>query len=207
MINITGKENKILIDGEIFNGDIPGLSITIHGDNNVISLAKTCVFDNCEIVIGDDNCTISIAENGDLKNIFVRMCYGRGQRLNIGTNFRAWGVKFFIDEDSGVSIGNNCLFSDEIRIWPTDGHSILDLASGQIVNFCNKNLTIGSNVWVGQGVRITKNAQIPNNTVVGGGAVVSKKFEQEYTVIAGNPAKCVKTGITWNFVNPMSLKQ
>ena len=205
MINITGNDNKILIDGEMFNGDIPGLSITIHGKNNEISLAKTCIFDNCEIIIGNDNCSINIAENGDLKNVFVRVCFGHGQKLNIGSNFRAWGVKLFLDEDSGITIGNDCLFSDEIRIWPTDGHSVLDKTSGKVINHCNKNLIIGDHCWIGQGVRITKNACIPNNTIVGGGAVVCKKFEKEYTCIAGNPAKCVKENVDWNFISPMVL--
>ena len=38
-----------------------------------------------------------------------------------------------------------------------------------------------------------KNAQIPDETVVGIHAVVTKKFTEKYTALAGVPAKVIKT--------------
>ena len=45
---------------------------------------------------------------------------------------------------------------------------------------------------------ITKDVIIPNNCVVGMGAVVTRKNFLENSVIAGNPAKIVKTNINWD---------
>ena len=38
--------------------------------------------------------------------------------------------------------------------------------------------------------------------VVGNGSIVTKVFKQEYTAIAGNPAKIVKREVTWDHTPP-----
>lgn len=42
---------------------------------------------------------------------------------------------------------------------------------------------------------VLKNAIIPNYTIVGARSVIKKAFDEEYTAIAGNPAKAVKRGV------------
>ena len=76
--------------------------------------------------------------------------------------------------------------------------------------FPNVSFAIGSkstmkkvmDSWIGNDVKITKKAFIPNNTIVGIGSVVSSKFEEENTVIAGNPAKVVKRGVKFDRLAP-----
>lgn len=55
-----------------------------------------------------------------------------------------------------------------------------------------RKITIGRNVWVGLNAIILKGTEIGDNSVVGAGAVVRGKFPAN-CVIAGNPAKVVKT--------------
>jgi len=42
-----------------------------------------------------------------------------------------------------------------------------------------------------------KNVTIPNECIVGAGSVVTKRFDKEYCVIAGNPARVVRENVQW----------
>lgn len=54
-----------------------------------------------------------------------------------------------------------------------------------------KQVTIDSNVWIGANVVILPGVTIGEHSVVGAGSVVTKDVAP-FTVVAGNPAKCVK---------------
>ena len=98
------------------------------------------------------------------------------------------------------------MFSNSIRIWTTDGHSIIDSDSKKILNDTNGYVTIGDHCWVGEAVRITKNARIGNNCIIGGGAVACKDYKEDNCIIAGNPGKIVKRGISWDRKNTINYK-
>lgn len=73
------------------------------------------------------------------------------------------------------------------------GSSIPDNLSLSEWNFPGEEIKIGDDVWLGKGVIILKGAKIGNKCVVASGAVVTKGEYPENSVIAGNPAKIVKT--------------
>ena len=100
-----------------------------------------------------------------------------------------------------LKIGSNCTFAGGIRIWG-DGHAILDNSTGQVLNEPKGCITIGNHVWIGENVAITKNAGIPDDSIVGIQSVVSKKFTENHVVIAGNPAAIVKHGVSWDINAP-----
>lgn len=58
-------------------------------------------------------------------------------------------------------------------------------------------ITLGNHVWVGQGARILKGANIGSGSVVGMSAIVTRGDYPEAAVIVGNPAKVVRTNIRW----------
>jgi len=55
-----------------------------------------------------------------------------------------------------------------------------------------KRVKIGSNVWIGSNVTILPSVEIGDGAVVGAGSVVTKNVP-EYSIVAGNPAKVIKT--------------
>jgi acetyltransferase-like isoleucine patch superfamily enzyme len=59
------------------------------------------------------------------------------------------------------------------------------------------DVEVGNHVWIGYRVLINKGVVIPENTIIGTGAVVTKSFTEENTVIAGVPAKVVKRNVNW----------
>ena len=55
-----------------------------------------------------------------------------------------------------------------------------------------KPVIIGDNVWLGANVTILPQVELGNNVVVGAGSVVTKSFPAN-SIIAGNPAKLIKS--------------
>ncbi|MEE1111221.1 MAG: acyltransferase [Alphaproteobacteria bacterium] len=206
---VNGTNNKIYVDNTELKHSISGVSIFINGNNNTIHIPKSIYLENLSIRIDANNTNITISDTVyKIRNLHINACCGDNQSVFIGRNFHCFGVNIQLNEEkASVNIGNDCLFSNSISIWPTDGHSILDKKTGKILNHITQPVSIGDNCWIGEGVRILKNAQIPSNTIVGGGSVVAKKFDEEYTVIAGNPAKVIKHDVTWSHMNPMTLEK
>lgn len=55
-----------------------------------------------------------------------------------------------------------------------------------------KPITIGDRSYIGSEIRITPGGEIPSNCIVGIASVITKKFTEEYQLIAGVPAKVIK---------------
>ena len=99
-------------------------------------------------------------------------------------------------EGTKIDIGKNCLFSANITIRTGDSHSLVDTNTGKRIN-PSKDVKIGNHVWVGNGATILKGIEIPEDCVVGACAVVTHTPQEGNCVLAGNPAKVVKTGVVW----------
>lgn len=115
--------------------------------------------------------------------------------LHIGNNFNS-NVNCFISCDGNMHIGNDVLLGWNIAIRDSDGHSIIDGASKEIKNH-HQDVVIGNHVWIASCANILKGTNLPNDTVVAYGSLVNKHFVEERTIIAGNPAKVVKTNVEW----------
>lgn len=178
--NIYGKNNS-------WEGMLPkNVNGQIYGNNNKIIFGENLQHFHAQILIGTKDCS-------------VNNCV-----LKIGTSSTAGNVNILLLEDnSSITIGEDCMFSDDIKIWCSDTHSILD-ADGKVSNI-GKSIEIGNHVWIGAGVKIGKNTKILDNSVVGWGSVVTKRFEKTNIVIAGNPAKVVKENISWDRRRPQQI--
>ncbi len=91
-----------------------------------------------------------------------------------------------------IEIGNDCLIGKDVQMIDCDGHG---LAPSERRNSIGKvkPIVIGRNVWIGNNVIILKGTEIGDNSVIGAGAVVTGGKFPSNVVIAGNPAKVVKS--------------
>ncbi|MBD0832983.1 sugar O-acetyltransferase [Aestuariibaculum sediminum] len=89
-----------------------------------------------------------------------------------------------------VTIGNNCMIAPNVQIY-TATHPVEYKARNSGKELA-KPISIGDNVWIGGNSTICPGVTLGNNVVVGAGAVVTKSFPSD-VVIAGNPAKIIKT--------------
>ena len=206
---IAGQNNKIII---IENGKerelkrfkkIKGLKIDIGGSNNLIRINKPAKYINSKIFIRANDSCICIGKSDFLHNLQINVGCRNSQFLEIGDHTNCCGLNIFLNEHkAGCIIGKNCLFSSPITIWSTDGHVITEQETKKIINHIKTPVTIGNNCWIGTFCILTKNAILPNYTICGAGSVITKKFEQEHTLLAGNPAKIIKEGINWSPKTP-----
>ncbi|WP_199618152.1 acyltransferase [Paenibacillus alkalitolerans] len=88
-----------------------------------------------------------------------------------------------------VKIGRNCAISWDVSIMDTDYHCIEGSTP-------TKPTVIGDNVWIGNKSIILKGVTIGTGAVVAAGSVVSKDVPA-YALVAGVPAKLVKTNVRW----------
>ena len=211
--NVTdyGKNNCIILikDGQElkYKDEINGLKIEISGNNNKIILHHPITSQNCFINIKNDNAFVEIGSSTVISDLYIVCGWGNKQTCKIGNGTTIYGkTQICLHEESSVLIGEDCMLSNSISIWASDGHSILDKETNKILNKPTKPLVIGNHVWIGEGVKITKNTHIHDNSVIAMGAVCTKDYKEPNVIIAGNPATIIKKGINWNRANPYQLK-
>ncbi|MDE0838047.1 MAG: acyltransferase [Kiritimatiellae bacterium] len=94
-----------------------------------------------------------------------------------------------------IRVGAHCLISALVRIHDNDGHPLdikRRLNHEPIGDAEVAPVIIGDNVWIGAGATILKGVSVGDGSVIGTGAVVTADVPAG-TVVAGNPAKVVKT--------------
>lgn len=195
------KHNRILIIDEngnkVFVRKVSGLSIRFLGKNGFVVLHSPYHFFNSYFELLDKSKIVIKSSQHYAK---IRAWIGKNNILEIGKDFSSAGTSIYLDNEPNMSIkiGNDCMFSWDVIIRVSDGHTIYETTSKKILNKPEKNITIGNHVWLGQGVHILKNVQIADNNMVGMMSLVNKKFLQTNTIIAGQPAKVIKTHTNWD---------
>lgn len=197
---MRGNNNVLEIenDTEIYGGN--GLFLNINGNNNHITIGSNCRITSSQVHVAGNNNTVMLGD--DLS------CYGAefnlrqdGNVISVekGTSFHGrtgYPVHIVADEGTKIHIGEDCMLSKDIQIRSSDSHSIVDL-TGKRLNYA-EDVNIGNHVWISLGVTILKGVSIPSHSIVAAGAVCTKKYFDENTVIGGNPAKIIKCGIDWD---------
>jgi len=113
--------------------------------------------------------------------------------LRIGSNTYI-GSRVSISVAQSITIGDNCYLADNIIIRDNDGHP-LDLQKRMRNEPVEKEevrpVEIGNYVWIGSGSFVLKGIKIGDGAIIGSGSVVTKNVD-EYTIVAGNPARCIR---------------
>ncbi len=101
-------------------------------------------------------------------------------------NFQTFGC--YYQAIGKITIGKGCYIAPNVGII-TANHKIGDLDNHESA----KPVTLGEKCWIGMNSVILPGVTLGENTVVGAGSVVTKSFPEGNCVIAGNPAKIIKT--------------
>lgn len=112
-----------------------------------------------------------------------------GENIEVGENFYCnYGV--CILDVCKVKIGDNCLIGPQVGIYTAMHPVERDVRISGLE--LGKPVTIGNDCWIGGNAVINPGVTLGDNVIVGSGAVVTKSFPSN-VVIAGNPAKIIKT--------------
>jgi acetyltransferase-like isoleucine patch superfamily enzyme len=121
---------------------------------------------------------IVIWENG---NLICRNNFSLGSNSHI-VSFRR------------IEFGSNVLISWNCNFYDTDFHFIKNASTNEVADNC-KEVSIGSNTWIGSHVTVLKGTKLPNEIVIGSNSVCSSDYSLKInskSIIAGNPAKLIK---------------
>lgn len=170
-IVVKGNNNEILIGTK---SNIANSKIYIKGNNHKLIIGDECVIRNGEFWFEDNNCELKLGNKTSIEGAHIAVT----------------------EPDAKITIGEDCMFSDQIDIRNGDSHSILDIENGKRINYA-KDIFIGNHVWVGKGVQILKGVSIGSNSIVGTRSIVTKDVPNN-SIATGTPAKVVKTNVTWD---------
>lgn len=170
-IDISGSNNMIEI-GEL--STLENVTVSIHGSHNHVVLGRRNYLSGCAFCVEDD-----------------------GNRIETGEHTYIYGgSELSAIEGTTLRVGADCLFSADVTVRTGDSHAIWD-SQGCRAN-PSADIEIEEHVWAAKDVKILKGARIPAGCIVGTGAVVMAGTKaQPESVLAGLPARQVKTGIRW----------
>lgn len=176
--------------GQPRNGGI----LPIKARNNRLVIGKGVMFEGpCHIRFTGSGSSVEIGNNNWVGRE-MELAISANSLVKIGDNCTFESI-YAVAQEGNITIGDDCMFSVRINLWQTDGHPIFDAGSGRRVN-CGKNLSIGNHVWVGLEAFLLGGCTIGADCIVGARSVTSGTFP-DGVILAGSPARVVRTGITW----------
>lgn len=113
----------------------------------------------------------------------------KGGNLILGKSFINSNCK--IRCANKITIGDDCTISHDVTILDSDFHKIIS-DDFQV----SAPVTISNHVWIGTRCLILKGVTIGEGAVIGSGSVVTHDVSP-HTLVAGCPAKVIKTNVEW----------
>lgn len=198
------RNNKIyIVDKKNRKHRVPfvwGLKVEFAGENSTVLLHSPVIkFKNSRMFLRS-NVNIEIGASKKLANKLLVLAFDNDVTLKIGDNFSCTDdCQFLFSKERGksITIGDDCMFASFIKIRSSDGHTITDRTTGEILNY-GEDVVIKDNVWLAMNTTILKGVTIEEGCVIGTGSLVTKSCDEPHAIYAGVPAKKVKSNINWS---------
>lgn len=172
-------------------------SKTMCGLYPVVGTSKSLL----EFIERDYECIVAIGNNKIRKNIFDKLVE---QGAKIATLIHPSAV---IDETVAISKGTAVMANVVINASTTVGKACIVNTASTVDHDCiiedyvhispgvniAGTVIVGSESWMGIGVKVSNNIKINNNCIVGAGSVVIKDIQDE-GIYVGVPIKKIKQG-------------
>lgn len=194
IIDKNGQE-RVLDDKKII--------INAKGKNNVVKIYEPYFIQNKLSIMMHSNSNIEIKK--DLK-IYDKLIINTmsNQSVYIDESFHCHSVTMYnwVEPYLKIEIGKNCLFSTDIAIRTSDGHTVFDISEpNTAINTPSYGVKIGDHVWIGNGVNIFKDVTIEHDCVIATKALVTSGIYKHNCIIGGVPAKIIREYINWSTDN------
>lgn len=143
---------------------------------------------------------IAIKGNGKIVlNGTVGFCQGivleaYDGEIEFGKNFRCNYSCSIYSQDSIIKFGENISLGWNVVIKNNDGHNIVE---NGMIKPKSDSINIGDHCWICSNVDILKGVNIGNDCVVAYKSIVTRSYEGNNLLLAGCPAKIIKSNINW----------
>ncbi|MEY4455854.1 MAG: hypothetical protein RLY15_118 [Bacteroidota bacterium] len=172
-------------------------STKIRGVKKITTLSKLQVgLEEVSFMLSSDKTFLNI--RGELVvqgNAYI----GKGSRVDVGVHGKLVLNRVFINANclfvisNGLEIGDNTVISWNCQFIDDDFHKIN--YDGKVES--SKIIRIGNHVWIGANSVILKGVSIADGCVIAANSIVTKSVTEQNVLIAGNPAKIIKSEIQW----------
>ena len=166
-------------------------NVHFSGQNNVLFLAEDCNLSGQISFLGN-NSSARFNNSGTLN---LSAALYDGDEVTVGANCTAYGLRIWAHGSRKISIGSDCLFSENIQIRTSDHHAIVDLLTGEVSN-PSADVVIEDRVWVGEGARIGKGSHIGAGSIIAGSAFVNQRIPSA-ELWGGVPARRLRSQVSW----------
>lgn len=121
------------------------------------------------------------------------VCFGTGLNIEIG-DYSSLNYDCWIGNDT--VIGSDVMMGPEIIVL-SSSHNFdrTDIPMREQGAPPRKPVVIGDDVWIGTRSIILPGVNIGSHSIIGAGSVVTKDVE-EWSIVAGNPAKYIRSRLT-----------
>jgi acetyltransferase-like isoleucine patch superfamily enzyme len=199
----------------------PGSDVSVAGENHRV-IWNDSRLNHCHVEISGKNNRLEIGEGAILWNAKIQLT-GSNLFCHIGAHTRIRGGTFVVTDDNSrleigdattmtgpvivaqggarIVLGQDCMVAYGSDIRCSDGHSVIDTVSGETLNPA-ADVVIGNHVWIGIHSQILKGLTIADHAIVAARSVVTRSVTGG-TVVGGNPAKTLRTGVTWDRRQPL----
>lgn len=113
-----------------------------------------------------------------------------GGSIEIG-NDNFIGERVQIQGKGRVKIGDRCMFSANVFISSSNHDCSDPFSKTYLIHEIKNPVLIGNSVWIGANSVVTAGVRLGNFSIVAAGSVVTKDVD-DYTIVAGVPAKLIK---------------
>ena len=169
----------------------------IAGKYNVIEIGKNVELNKAVINIAGKYNHIILEDGVSVLKTEFRMD-DNNNAIYIGKCTYVYKASIVAGEETTITIGDDCLFAQDVTIRSTDGHKIYNMDKSERLNN-SRDITIGNHAWLAKGCSILKGTVIGNDVVVATNAIVNKEINKDNCIIGGIPAKVLKEDIVWEY--------
>lgn len=173
--------------------------VTVSGSNNVLEIGPGAMLWNVHIQLTGTNLICRIGARTRVRGGTL-IVTDQHSRLEIGDMTTMTGPMLVAQGGCSVTLGQDCMVAYGSDIRCSDGHSVIDRATGESLNPA-ADVRIGNHVWIGIHSQILKGITIADHAIVAARSVVTRPVPGG-TIVAGNPAKAIRDGVTWDRQQP-----
>jgi acetyltransferase-like isoleucine patch superfamily enzyme len=195
---ISGENHRVIWN----DARLHHCQVSVSGKNNRLEFGQGAMLWGAKIQLTGDNLVCHIGARTRLRGgTFI--VTDQGSRLEVGDSTTMTGPVIVAQGGKAVILGEDCMVAYGSDIRCSDGHSVIDIATGENLNPA-ADVIIGNHVWIGIHSQILKGLTIADHAIVAARSVVTRPV-MGGTIVAGNPARSIRTGVTWDRRRPVSV--
>lgn len=196
-------KNKRIFSKEKFNNQI---NLNIGGGGNIIKINPFKGTGVLNITLRDTSFSnFYFGKNNQINNNldinYYSACGIQNNHTNItiGDNNTFNGKVSIVSpmkSGNSIAIGNDNLFANNVIIKGNSDHKIYDIKNNKQLNE-ERGIIIESHIWFCDDVLILNKTEIPSNNIIAARTILNKKYTEQNSLYAGQPATIKKNNINW----------